>query len=63
MKHEKIDSKSRVWVVERGPDGKLQPQLDARLLAAARPDLSSAELDEALVLAAGTAEVAETRLW
>lgn len=63
MKHEKIDSKARVWVVMRGPDGKLQDELDPQLLTSLNPGLSAEEIADALVIAAGTAEIAETRLW
>ena len=63
MKFEKIDSKARVWTVRRGQNGKLDEQLDPQLFAALHPHLSSEELADALVIAAGTAEVAESRLW
>jgi len=63
MKFEKMDSKARVWTVKRGPDGKLDGQLDPQLFAALHPDLSGDELTDALVIAAGTAEIAETRVW
>ena len=38
-------------------------QLDPQLFAALHTHLSSEELADALVIAAGTAEVAESRLW
>ena len=63
MKYEKIDGKERVWVVKRGPNGKLVGQLDPQLFAALHPELSEDELAEAIVIAAGTAEIAETRAW
>ena len=63
MKHEKIDSKARVWVVKLGPDGKLQGEVDAQLLTTLDSDLSPDQIADALVIAAGTAEIAETRLW
>ena len=63
MKFEKIDGKERVWVVKRGPDGKLKGQLDPQLFAALHPELTADELADALVIAAGTAEIAETRAW
>ena len=40
MKYEKIDGNERVWVVKRGPDGKLTEQLDPKLFAALHPELS-----------------------
>ena len=63
MKYEKIDGNERVWVVKRGPDGKLKEQLDPQLFAALHPELSKEELADAIVIAAGTAEIAETRAW
>lgn len=63
MHYRKIDDRSRVWVIERGPDGKLKEQLDPQLFAALNPGLSAEEIAEALVIAAGTAKVAETRAW
>ena len=63
MKYEKIDGNERVWVVKRGPDGKLKEQLDPELFAALHPELSDDELADAMVIAAGTAEIAETRAW
>jgi hypothetical protein len=32
MKHERIDTKARVWTVTLGPDGKLLAEPDPRLL-------------------------------
>ena len=63
MKFEKIDSKARVWVIRRGSDGKISEQLDPQLFAALHPELSEDELADAIVIAAGTAEIAETRAW
>ena len=63
MKYEKIDGNERVWVVKRGPDGRLKEQLDPQLFAALHPELSEDELADALAIAAGTAEIAETRAW
>ncbi len=55
MKHEKIGDNARVWVVTRGPDGRLQHQLDREAFEALHPGM--AEIADAL------AEVAETRVW
>jgi hypothetical protein len=63
MKLEKIDDKSRVWIVMRGPDGGLQEEIDVDLVASLRPGQSYDEIADALVIAAGTAEIAETRAW
>ena len=63
MKFEKIEGKERVWVITRGPDGKIQGQLDPKLFAALHPELSGDELADAIIIAAGTAEIAETRAW
>ena len=58
MKHQKIDRAARVWTVSRGPDGRLQEEIDAALLAA-QPD----EIAEAIILAAAEAEIAKIRAW
>ena len=63
MKHEKIDSKARVWTVVRGPDGRLHDQLDPRLLAALENAQSAGDIAEAIVVAAGAIEIAQTRAW
>ena len=63
MKFEKIDSKARVWVIKRGPDGGLKEQFDPERFASLYPHLSGEELTEAVVIAAGTAEIAESRVW
>jgi hypothetical protein len=62
MKREQIDSKAHVWRVTRGTDGKLRAQIDAALLAELRPELTPAEIAD-LLLAAGEAEIARSRLW
>jgi hypothetical protein len=46
-----IDEKSRVWIVTRGDDGKLEDCLDPDALA------------NSLAIAAGLREIAETRAW
>ena len=63
MKHEKIGDDARVWVVTRGPNGRLQHQLDREAFEALHRGMNSAEIGEAIALAAGTAEIAETRVW
>jgi hypothetical protein len=60
MKFERIDSKARVWTVKRGHDGKLKGELDTQLLASLYPGLSQEDI---AVIAQGTAEIAQTRLW
>ena len=37
MRYEKIDDKARVWTVTRGPDGRLQAELDEHILATLDP--------------------------
>jgi hypothetical protein len=56
---EKIGDKARVWVVTRGPDGKLQQQLDPDLLAAQLP----ADVAGALIGMAAEIEIGATRVW
>ena len=63
MKHQQIDEKARVWTVRRGADGRLHEQLDAGLLAKLYPGLSPDDIAEALVIAAGEAEIDENRAW
>ena len=63
MKHEKIGDDARVWVVTRGPTGGLQRAVDPELFAALHPNASAEEIAEAFVIAAASAEVAETRIW
>ena len=63
MKHEKIGDHDRVWTVTRGPTGRLAPTIDPRLFAALNPGMGAAEIAEAIALAAGAAEIAETRVW
>ena len=63
MKFEKIDNKTRVWVVTRGPDGRLTGEMDRELLSQLEPGLTAEEIDDAVAIAAGKAEVAHTRLW
>lgn len=58
MKHQKIERSARVWTVSRGPDGRLQEEIDADLLAA-----QSDEIAEAIIRAAAEAEIAKIRAW
>ncbi len=59
MKHEKIDPK--IWIISRGLDGKLQAEIDpARLEKLVE---SADDIADTLISAAGTFEIAETRLW
>jgi hypothetical protein len=48
---EPIDDGARVWTVTRGPDGKIEERLDPARMA------------DALIVAEGLREVAETRVW
>lgn len=62
MKHQKIDRAARVWMVSRGPDGRLQEQLDAELLER----LNTADTDEiaeAIIRTAAEAEISKIRAW
>ncbi|MFL6829071.1 MAG: hypothetical protein ACJ8D5_00440 [Sphingomicrobium sp.] len=63
MKHEKIDSNARVWIVTRGADGRLQEAIDSELIASLQAGQSYEDIADALVVAAGTAEIAQTRAW
>jgi hypothetical protein len=59
VKHEKIAPQARIWVLSRGPDGKLHAEIDPALLAGRSPD----DITDTLIKAAGDFEIAETRLW
>lgn len=59
MKHERIDPAARVWMVVRGPDGKLKEELDA----ARRESLTEAGKITDELVRAGKSDVAQTRLW
>jgi hypothetical protein len=58
MKHERINSKARVWTVTRGTDGKLREELGEQWLAALAAGKSEEEIE-----AAAMAELAATRVW
>lgn len=62
MEQQNIDRRARVWVVVRGPDGRMQEQLDPEYLASLDP-AEAAEIEDALIVAAGKTEVAQTRVW
>jgi hypothetical protein len=59
----KIDSSARLWVVVRGPDGRLHDELDPSLMKGLSEAHSAEDIAEALVKAAGEIEIGETRLW
>lgn len=59
VKHEKIDDRARIWILARGPDGKLHASIDPALLATPSAD----DIADTLIKAAGNFEIAETRLW
>jgi hypothetical protein len=63
MKSEMIDDRARVWVVMRGPDLRLQAELDPKLLAKLNPSHTADEITDAFIQAAGEIEVAESRVW
>ena len=63
MKFERIESDARVWTVNRGADGRLQHSVDPALVASLYPGLSDDEIADAIVIAQGTAEIAEKRAW
>ena len=63
MKHQKIGDDARVWVVTRGPDGRLEHQLDREAFEALHPGMAAADIADIMAIAAGSAEIAQTRLW
>ena len=63
MEHRKIDDKARVWIVSRGPDGRLQERLDPQFLTAIGSAASAEEVANLMAIAAGEMEIAESRAW
>jgi hypothetical protein len=63
MEHRRIDDKARVWMISRGPDGRLQERLDPHFLATLGEAASTEEVANLIAIAAGEMEVAETRAW
>jgi len=57
MKYEGIRDKARVWNVTRGIDGKLEAELDERLLGTLDP------MAEAIIRAAAKNDIAANRTW
>jgi hypothetical protein len=68
MRFEKIDDKARVWILTRGPSGKLQDQLDEsrldpQFLNAIGAAATAEEVADVIAIAAGQMELAENRAW
>ena len=68
MRFEKIDDKARVWILTRGPSGKLQDQLDEsrldpQFLNAIGAAATAKEVADVIAIAAGQMELAENRAW
>ena len=63
MKHQKIDDKARVWILSRGPDGRLQEELDPQFLSVIGAAATAEDVADVIAIAAGRMELAETRLW
>jgi hypothetical protein len=63
MKHQPIDDAARVWIVTRGPDGRLKDELDNDLLRALADTDSAEEISAALIERAGELQIAATRDW
>lgn len=60
---DQIDSRARVWIVERGPDGRLEDRIDPDFLTLLEPSEEVDEILEALIVEAAAQDVAQTRLW
>lgn len=58
-----IDDRARVWIVERGADGRLEERLDPSFLEAFDEAEEVDEFVEALVLAAAQNDIAQSRIW
>jgi hypothetical protein len=68
MRFEKIDDKAHVWILTRGPSGKLQDQLDEsrldpQFLNAIGAAATAEEVADVIAIAAGQMELAENRAW
>ena len=63
MKHQKIDDKARVWILSRGPDGRLQEELDPQFLSVIGAAATAEDVADVIAIAAGRMELAENRLW
>lgn len=63
MKHELIGDRARVWIVTRGPDGRLHDKVDPGFFDRLTTDQSAEEIADTIAIAAGEAEIAQTRLW
>ena len=60
---EQVDDRARVWIVERGTDGRLEERLDSSFLATLDATNEVDEILEALVVAAARQDIAESRIW
>ena len=63
MEHRKIDDKARVWILSRGPDGRLQEELDPQFLSVIGAAATAEDVADVIAIAAGRMELAENRLW
>jgi hypothetical protein len=63
MKLEKLNSRDSLWMITRGPDGRLHDELDPRLIARLAAADSPEALTDALVISAGELVIAATRAW
>jgi hypothetical protein len=57
MKYEEIRDKARVWSIARGIDGRIEAELDERLLGTLDP------MAEAIIRAAAKDDIAANREW
>jgi hypothetical protein len=58
-----IDDRARVWTVTRGTNGRLEERLDTSFLSILETAQSPEEMADAMILAAGRREIADTRVW
>ena len=63
MVYEAIDRGARVWTVTRGPDGRLQEDLDPELFAQLKAAQSAEVIADALDAAVARREMARSRSW
>lgn len=60
---EQIDDRARVWIVERGDDGRLEECLDPSFLDGLEESVEVDRFVEVVIVTAAEQHVAETRIW
>ncbi|MFL6721384.1 MAG: hypothetical protein ACJ8FT_06225 [Sphingomonas sp.] len=63
MKHQSISDRAKVWTVTRGPDGRLEEQLEPQHLTSLGFPCIASEIADEIVTEAGERHIAATRFW